>query len=35
LAPVVIDKIGDKLKEKNKYVSYTGIISGGFINLDK
>ena len=34
-APAVIDKIGDKLKEKNKYVNYTGIISGGLINLDK
>lgn len=35
LAPAVINKIGDKLKERNKYVNYTGIISGGIINLDK
>lgn len=35
LAPAVADNIGDKLKEKNKYVSYTSIIKGGFINLDK
>lgn len=35
LAPVVIDKIGDKLKEKNKYVCYTSIRSGGFIDLNK
>ena len=35
LAPAVIDKIGDKLKEKNKYVCYTSITSGGLINLDK
>lgn len=35
LAPAVIGKIGDKLKEKNKYVSYTSITSGGLINLDK
>lgn len=35
LAPAVADNIGDKLKDKNKYVSYTSIISGGLINLDK
>ena len=35
LAPVVIDKIDDKLKERNKFVCYTSIRSGGFINLDK
>ena len=35
LAPAVIGKIGDKLQEKNKYVCYTGITSGGVINLDK
>lgn len=35
LAPIVVDGIGDKLKETNKYVCYTSIISGGFINLDK
>ena len=35
LAPAVINNIGDKLKEKNKYVCYTSIRSGGFINLDK
>ena len=35
LAPAVIGNIGDKLKEKNKYVCYTSIRSGGLINLDK
>ena len=35
LAPAVIDGIGDKLKENNKYIAYTSIISGGLINLDK
>jgi hypothetical protein len=35
LAPIVIDKIDDKLKERNKFVCYTSIRSGGFINLDK
>lgn len=35
LAPIVIDKIDDKLKGRNKYVSFTSIVSGGFINLDK
>lgn len=35
LAPIVIDKIDDKLRGRNKYVSFTSIVSGGFINLDK
>ena len=35
LAPIVIDKIDEKLKERNKFVCYTSIRSGGFINLDK
>jgi hypothetical protein len=35
LAHIVIDKIDDKLKERNKFVCYTSIRSGGFINLDK
>lgn len=35
LAPAVIGNIGEKLKEKNKYVCYTSIRSGGLINLDK
>jgi hypothetical protein len=35
LAPIVIDKIDDKLRGRNKYVSFTSVRSGGFINLDK
>jgi hypothetical protein len=34
LAPI-IGNIGDRLKETNKFVSYTSITSGGLINLDK
>lgn len=35
LAPAVIGKIDESLRERNKYVCYTSIMSGGFINLDK
>ena len=34
LAPAVINNIGDKLKERNKYVCYTSIRNSGWINLD-
>ena len=36
LGPIVTEKdFGEKMKERNKYLCYTSIISGGFINLDK
>lgn len=36
LSQLVTEKdFGEKMKERNKYLCYTSIISGGFINLDK